>query len=74
MAREKEGYREVAARLYELFPGRVALTRKETAQALGCSERTVQRYTGIPCMKTSGMVRYPIDGLARWLVKEARAF
>lgn len=70
MAREREGYRETAARLYELFPGRMALTRKETAQVLGCSERTVQRNTKIPCVKTNGMVRYPIDGLARWMVRE----
>lgn len=73
MAREREGYRETAARLYELFPGRMALTRKETAKILGCSVRTVQRNTGIPCMKTGGMVRYPIDGLARWMAKEAGA-
>ena len=72
MAREREGYRETAARLYELFPGRMALTRKETAQVLGCSERTVQRYTEIPCVKTNRMVRYPIDGLARWMVREGK--
>ena len=67
MAREKEGYRETAARLYELFPGRMALNRKETAQILGCSERTLQRNVTIPSIKMGGMVRYPIDGLARWM-------
>lgn len=73
MAREREGYREIAARLYELFPGRLVLTRKETARVLGCSERTVQRCTGIPRLKTNGMVRYPIDGLARWMAKSTKA-
>lgn len=72
MAREKEGYRETAARLYELFPGRMALTREETAQILGCSERTLQRNATIPSIKMGGLVRYPIDGLARWMVKEGR--
>lgn len=71
MARETEGYRETAARLYELFPGRMALTRQETAQVLGCSVRTVQRNPGIPRMKTGRTVRYPIDGLARWMAREA---
>lgn len=73
MAREREGYREIAARLYELFPGRIALTRKETAQILGCSEKTVQRNKTIPCMKLGGLVRYPIDGLARWMAKTTEA-
>lgn len=67
MAREREGYREIAARLYELFPGRIALTRKETAQILGCSEKTVQRNATIPTVKVGRLVRVPIDGLARWL-------
>ena len=71
MAREKEGYRETAARLYELFPGRMALTREETAQILGCSERTLQRNATIPSIKMGGLVRYPIDGLARWMAKGA---
>ena len=71
MARETEGYRETVARLYELFPGRMALTRQETAQVLGCSARTVQRNTRIPRMKTGRTVRYPIDVLARWMTREA---
>lgn len=73
MPRETEGYRETAARLYELFPGRMALTRREVADTLGCSVRTVQRNTGIPCMKTGKTVRYPIDGLARWMAREVKA-
>lgn len=67
MAREREGYREMAARLYELFPGRMALTREETAQILGCSEKTIQRNAEIPKSKIGHLVRYPIDGLARWM-------
>ncbi len=67
MAREREGYREIAARLYELFPGRIALTRKETAGVLGCSEKSVQRNATIPTVKVGRLVRVPIDGLARWL-------
>ncbi len=67
MAREKEGYREIAARLYELYPGRVALTRDETAAILGCSERTVMRITTLPTIKTGRLVRVPIDALARWM-------
>ena len=55
------------ARLYEMFPGRLALTRKEAAQLLGCSEKTVYRNKTIPTVKMGHLVRVPIDGLARWL-------
>ena len=71
MGREREGYRETAARLYDLFPGRVALTREEAAQVIGCSVRTLQRVTDIPVSKVGRLVRYPIDGLARWMVRRA---
>lgn len=72
MAREIEGYRDLLARIYEMFPGRVALTREETAQMLGCSEKTIQRNETIPTVKMGHLVRVPIDGLARWMAKEGR--
>jgi len=67
VAREKEGYRELLARLYEMFPGRLVLTREETARVLGCSVKSVQRNATIPTVKMGHLVRVPIDGLARWL-------
>lgn len=72
MAREIEGYRDLLARIYEMFPGRLALTREETAGILGCSEKTVQRNATIPTVKVGHLVRVPIDGLARWIAKEGR--
>lgn len=55
MAREKEGYRDLLARLGELYPERAALTRKEVAAALGVSYRTVRRWVA------SGRLRWPKD-------------
>lgn len=72
MAREIEGYRNLLARIYEMFPGRLVLTREETAGILGCSEKTVQRNATIPTVKMGHLVRVPIDGLARWMAKEGR--
>ncbi len=72
MARELEGYRDLLARIYEMFPGRLALTREETAQVLGCSEKSVQRNATIPTVKMGHLVRVPIDGLARWMARESR--
>ena len=72
MAREIEGYRDLLARIYEMFPGRLVLTREETAGILGCSEKTVQRNATIPTVKVGHLVRVPIDGLARWMAKEGR--
>ena len=72
MAREIEGYRDLLARICEMFPGRLALTREETAGILGCSEKTVQRNATIPTVKVGHLVRVPIDGLARWMAKEGR--
>ncbi len=71
MAREFEGYRETVAMIREIFPGRVALTREEAAKILGCSERTIRRKTEIPCVTMGQTVRYPVDGLARWIAKTA---
>ena len=71
MAREFEGYRETVAMIREIFPDRIALTRTETAKILGCSERTVQRKTEIPCVAMGQTVRYPVDALARWIAKTA---
>ena len=71
MPKEFEGYRETMALIRETYPGRVALTRAETAQILGCSERTVQRKTEIPCVVMGQTVRYPVDSLARWITKTA---
>lgn len=71
MAREIDGYRETMALIREIFPDRAALTRAEAARLLGCSERTVQRKTEIPCISMGQTVRYPIDSLARWMVKTA---
>ena len=71
MARETEGYRETMALIREIFPDRVALTRAEAARILGCSERTMQRRTEIPCVAMGQTVRYPVDALARWLAKAA---
>lgn len=73
MPREIEGYRDLVARLYEMFPGRMALTREETAQVLGCSPRSIERNVTIPSMKMGHLVRIPIEGLARWMAKEGRA-
>ena len=72
MAREIEGYRDLLARIYEMFPGRLVLTREETAGILGCSEKTVQRNATTPTVKMGHLVRVPIDGLARWMAKEGR--
>lgn len=71
MPREFEGYRETVALIRDIYPDRVALTRAEAAKLLGCSERTVQRKTEIPCVTMGKAVRYPVDGLARWMAKEA---
>ena len=71
MAREPEGYREALALIQEIYPARIALTRAEAAKLLGCSERTVQRKTEIPCISMGQTVRYPIDQLARWMAKAA---
>ena len=71
MPKEFEGYRETMALIRDLYPGRVALTRAETARILGCSERTVQRKAEIPCVCMGQTVRYPVDGLARWITKTA---
>ena len=71
MAREFEGYRETLALIRESFPDRVALTRAEAAKILGCSAKTLQRKTEIPCVAMGQTVRYPVDGLARWIAKEA---
>lgn len=73
MPREIEGYRDLVARLYEMFPGRMALTREETARVLGCSLSSIDRNATIPSMKMGHLVRIPIEGLARWMAKEGRA-
>lgn len=61
MAREKEGYRDLLARLGELYPERAALTRKEVAAALGVSYRTVQRRVKWPAK----LPTIPVTELAR---------
>ena len=71
MPREFEGYREMLALIREIHPKRVALTRAEVAEIMGCSEKTIQRKKEIPCVTTGQTVRYPVDGLARWMAKEA---
>ena len=71
MPREPDGYRETMALIREIYPDRAALTRTETARLLGCSERTVQRKTELPCVAMGQTVRYPVDALARWLAKAA---
>lgn len=71
MPREAENYRETVALIREIYPDRAALTRAETARLLGCSERTVQRKTEIPCVAMGQTIRYPVVGLARWMAKAA---
>lgn len=71
MPREARGYRETLALIREIYPDRIALTRAEAAKLLGCSERTVQRKTEIPCVAMGQTVRYPIDSLARWMAQAA---
>lgn len=71
MPREFEGYRETVALIREIYPDRVAMSRAETAKLLGCSERTVQRKTEIPCVAMGQTVRYPVEALARWIAKSA---
>lgn len=73
MPREPEGYRETLALIREIYPDRIALTRAEAAKILGCSERTVQRKSEIPCVAMGQTVRYPIDRLARWMAKAAES-
>ena len=71
MPRELEGYRETVALIREIYPERVALTRAEAAKILGCSARTLQRKTEIPCVTVDQTVRYPVHDLARWITRKA---
>ena len=61
MAREKENYRDMLARLAAIFPDRAALTRAEVASALGVSSRTVARRVRWP----KGMPVIGVTDLAR---------
>ena len=71
MPREVEGYRETVELIRTIYPDRAALSRAEAAKLLGCSTRTLQRRQEIPHITMGQTVRYPVDGLARWMAKEA---
>ena len=43
MGREKQGYRDTIAELNRLFPEKGMLTKKDAAQFMGRSTKTVQR-------------------------------
>lgn len=49
---------------------RIALTLRETAEALGVSERTIYTWTkthGLPTFKIGQIVRIPIPQLLLWI-------
>ena len=54
----------------------VLLTPRETAERLRCSERKLERHRltgdGPPFVKFGATVRYPLDGLTRWLADHMR--
>lgn len=65
--REKRDYRDNLARLYERFPGREALSIKETAALLGLDPRTVREVADLPRKRVGNLYIVPIVGLAKWL-------
>lgn len=69
---EKSGYRENLELLREIFPGKGAITVKETATFLGVAEGTVysailRKYNPLPSTKLNGKKLIPIVPLAKWL-------
>lgn len=69
---EKEGYRETLAFLSGLYPGKVCLTVKETADAMGSNICTVYEAlkrvrNPLPSKKLNGKIVIPIPALARWM-------
>ena len=61
---EKEGYRETLAFLSGLYPGKVCLTVKETADAMGSN---ICVRNPLPSKKLNGKIVIPIPALARWM-------
>ena len=69
---EKQGYRETLAFLEERYPGRLTLTVKETADALGANIGTVydavkRKRNPLPSQRLAGKIVIPIPKLASWL-------
>lgn len=69
---EKEGYREALKMLMDLYPGRMALTVKEVAEATDSNISTIYDATKrvkkpLPSKKLGGKIVIPITSLARWM-------
>lgn len=67
MPRELEDYRDNLELLGKLFPGKATITIEETAQVIGCHERTIAKNDDIPIVKVGRRSAVPIVGLARYL-------
>ena len=54
---------------------RLALSRRELAEALGVSDDTIDLWThreGLPCLRMNKrVVRYPLDQVKQWLAERA---
>ena len=68
MPREREGYRDQLAQLYERFPNREVLYIKEVCDILNCHRRTVLGTKGFPMKKLGTKYMVSVSELARWMV------
>ncbi len=50
------------------------LTRKELAERMKVSERTIDRYVklGMPCIKVVGAVRFDLQKVTEWLEQQRK--
>lgn len=75
----KPGYDENYSLLLKMFPGRISISVKEAAQALGVAESTIRTAISrvrnpFPARRlTSGKIVISIPQLARWLCSEERS-